>query len=406
MDLLEEQYNKKSAKSKKQKFILKLIIILSVLLVFTIIGIVLSLMNGEKRIGIYKITINGEDFDTSENSIIDFEGSKYISISKFANTQGYDYFNGEYGIADEDKSKCYIETTFGIVGFESDTNGIYKANDKLDDEHFTLGKNIITYNNSLYIAVEDLDIAFNLYEVYDEKTNTVTIESTDYFTNKYATQILEQKNAEIDENNENLKAISYERIIVKKNNSYGILDFNFEEIMGFKYQSILFDEYAQTFIVSTDSGKYGLFDINGQKIVNLMYDSIEVLNYSPLLYKVKADNKYGIMKEDGNLLTDIEYDEIGYPANSSKNINYTLIIPEINSDIEESIIACKDNKYGLIESKSGKILLPFDYVGIYSVTREDAETKLLTNYYFIETEETIYFLTDYIEKYNQIIVNR
>lgn len=405
MDLLEEQYNKNNEKNKSQKLIMKLIIILSVLLVIIIIGIVLSLMQGEREVP-YQITINGQPFDTKDNAVIDFEGSKYIGIKKFTNTQGYDFFNGEYGIVNEDKTKCYVNTTLEIIGFEADSNEIYKVNDVLDNENFTLNKKIINYDNNLYIAVEDLEIAFNLYEDYNAKKNTTIIQTSDDFIESYSPKILEQKGAEIDKNTENLKAISYERIVVKKNNSYGILDFEFEEIVGPKYNSILFDECAQTFIISTNNGQYGILNMNGETIVNLIYDNIEILNYSPLLYKVKNDNKYGIMKEDGTLLTNIEYDQMGYPANASKDINHTLIVPEMDEGIKESIIVCKDRKYGLIEAETGNVLLPFNYEGIYSVTREDSQTKELKDYYFIQTEEQIYFLTDYMERYNKIIVNR
>ena len=124
------------------------------------------------------------------------------------------------------------------------------------------------------------------------------------------------------------------------------------------------------------------------------------MNYNPILYKVKKLDKYGIAKEDGSILNEIQYDSIGYPEDRAKEINYTLIIPNLNENIPKSIVVCKDKKYGLIDFETGKEILECELKGIYSATKDE------TVYYIVETENgKKVFLENYIDSLNKITVN-
>ena len=49
---------------------------------------------------------------------------------------------------------------------------------------------------------------------------------------------LTEKGYTLDENNNNLKAVAYDMIVVSKNSKKGIMDTNFQEIVGAKYDTI------------------------------------------------------------------------------------------------------------------------------------------------------------------------
>ncbi len=397
MDLLQDNKNKKK-KTPAQKLVLALLIILIVLCV--IIGGVIAYLSIEGGQKPYSITINGNVIDFNNIQIIVNEyGQKYISLKSICSILEYNYYNGEFKIAEEDKTKGYIDNGINIIQFFANSKRIYKTNEKsnLDYEYYNLENKIIVSAENLYIALDDLDIALNLIVTYSEANNQTVIESPEYW--------ISQKKEDFSKNNfiisntpENLKTLSYGFIVISKDNKYGVLNLYGEEIIGNKYNTITFSEYTGDFIVSNTNNKFGIITNNGLAKVNLQYDNIEILNFDPLLYKVKRLEKYGIMKHDGSIINDIEYDSIGYPENKAKEINYTVIIPNLNENIPESIVICIDNKYGLLNLETGNELIPCTLDGIYSAT-EDGK-----NYYIVETQNNKMFLENYIDNLNKVTV--
>lgn len=400
MDLLQDN-KKKNGKTQAQKIILALLIILTIICI--IIGIALVYLSTHKDSNKeYSIALNGKIIEEDMISLKIIEnGTKYVSLKAISNQFDYLYYNGEFKVAEENKSKGYINNGFNIIQFFADSKEIYKTNEDsiTDYEYYKLDNNILSIEENLYIALDDLDVALNLILSYSAKNNQTVILSSDYWITQNKDK-LEENDITISDSSENMKALSYGYVVINKDGKYGVISLSGDELIGNKYNEITFCEYTGDFIVSNSNSKFGTISNEGIAQINMQYDSLEILNYNPLLYKVKRLNQYGIIRKDGSIVNDIIYNSIGYPENKEREINYTLIIPSLNENIPESIVVCSnDNKYGLINLETGAEVLECNLNGIYSVTDGD------TIYYIVETQESKAFLENYINDLNKIIVN-
>ena len=386
MNLLEE--NRKPEKTGKQKFILFLLVISIILLVITIgaIGILLSI--GTKTPKTTKIKINNKDATTvSQNFMITTtEGQTYISLKELASLLNYTYYNGGYLEFSENKAKCYIDNEYEIIGFEKNSNKIYKLvlNDKLGYQYFELNNNIIYSNDLLYINANDLQIALNVV------IQNGNIWTTGGMLTVYQTEISKIGYSNIDSNQNNLKALAYNLIVVNKESRKGLINLNLEEIVGTKYNTMEFVELTNDFIVSSN-GKFGIIKSTGETKVSLIYDDIKIFSYEPLLYIAKKDNQFGIIDKDGLIVASPVYDKIGFDENKTQNIESTLVIPEIINGIGKTIVVEKDNKYGLVEIDRRIIILDCVFDGIYARNIEDGVN------YFAKSNGQEYSLYDYLE---------
>lgn len=399
MDLLEENKNK-NTKSSGQKMVLTLLITSIVLCV--IIILILMVLPKQQKTSKYTIMINGKSVSATDIGLIPTEdGNIYMSLKLLCNNIGYKYYNGEFRIAGEDKNKGYIDNGMCIVQFFADSKKIYKTeeNSNKDYEYYELKNKILDINNALYISLDDLNVGLNLVNNYFKEANQSVIQTAQYIIEQN-TEKFKEKGLIISNISENNRAMAYGYIVVDKEGKYGVFNLQGEEKIGAKYNSIIFSENTESFIVSNTNDKFGIITVDSETKVNLQYDSIEILNYNPILYKVEKLDKYGIAKEDGTILNEIQYDSIGYPEDREKEINYTLIIPNLNENIPKSIVVCKDKKYGLIDFETGKEILECKLTGIYSATNDE------TVYYIVETENgKKVFLENYIDSLNKITVN-
>lgn len=398
MDLLEDN-KKENKKTPAQKVVLALLIISIVLCI--IIGTLMVVLSIKGESKPYSISLNGKNIDTSVLQMVTQEnGNNYISLKSICNQFGYNYYNGEFKIAEEDKSKGYIDNGTNIVQFFTNSQKIYKTseNSNTDYEYYNLDNEILTYGGNLYIAIYDLDIALNLILSYSEQNNQTTISSPEYWISQKK-QALNEIGVTISNTQENMKALAYGYMVISKDGKYGVINLNGEELIGNKYTSIMFSEYTGDFIVSNTGNQFGVITKKGVAKIDLQYDSIEIINYDPLLYKVKKFEKYGVVKEDGTLISDIIYDSIGYPKNKAREINYTLIIPKLNENIPQSIVVCSKGKYGLIDLETGKEIISCSLDGIYSATEKEK------NYYIVENQKNKFFLENYVDNLNRVTVN-
>ena len=400
MDLLQDYNKSKKKKTKGQKIVLTLLII-SIILSCVVVGVMFYLsIKGESKQ--YTIQINGKNIDTSSLGLsITQSGEKYISLRLLCSHLGYNYKNGEFQIPGEDTNKGYIYNNINIIQFFGESKEIYKTEEDtdLDNAYFKLKNKIIQNDNSLYICLNDLPVALNLIVNYSQEDNQTTILTSEYFINQ-KTEEFKTQNITISNKLENIKALSYGYMIINKDGKYGVNSLTNNEIIGNKYNSITFLEKTGEFIVSNKNNKYGILTNDSEVKIKIQYDSIEILNYNPLLYKVEKTGKHGVVTEDGDVLGEIEYDIIGYPKDENIGINYTLIIPEINENIPESIVVAKNGKYGLIELETGEEILECNLKAIYSATGKDE-----VEYYIVETETEQLFLEKYVESLNRITVN-
>lgn len=389
MDLLQDN-KKKPTKTPAQNFVLFLLIVSIILCI--IIGIIMVILNAKGETKQYSLIINETSVDLNNIQLITTENNtKYIPLKSICNILEYDYYNGEFKTTGEDKTKGYIDNNTNVIQFFADSKKIYKTSEKtnLDYEYYTLNHDIIFSNDNLYIALEDLDVALNLILNYSTEDNQTTIQTSEYWINQKS-DTFKESNITISNTIENMKALSYGYIIISKEEKYGVINLEGEELIGNKYNNILFSEYTGDFIVSDTSNKFGVISKDGVAKINLQYDSLEIINYEPLLYKVERLEKYGVLNKNGKIINEIKYDSFGYPENRNKGINYTLVIPNLNENIPESIVVCANNKYGLLDLETGNEIISCDLDGIYSVS-EDEKT-----YYIVETQNKKMFLENFI----------
>lgn len=395
MDLLGQEIEKKQ-QPKGKKIVLMLLIISIILLMLVLVMIFALQGNKTKTLG---LSINGKDIQITEGMLTsDESGVNYISLRQLSSLIGYEYLRGGYLEYIEDNTKCYLQGESQIIGFEANSNQIYKTiqNSETDYEYYKLNNNILQLNDVLYIALDDLNVACNAIYAFSNENYKIVINTSEYLLQEYAKTFTE-KGLKINDDFNNKKAVAYNMIIVaNESGRMGVVNSNLESIIGHKYTTMEFDEFSNNFIVS-DENKYGIISKQGNIIADLKYESIRIINYSPLLYEVKLNNKYGVLNETGKLIVNIEYDKLGFTENSNLT-EPTLIVENLNND-QDGIIVCKEGKYGIVSLKTGQTIINCEVDKIYSKTSSNGEKQ-----YFIQLQNTEIELSRYIEYINTTTV--
>ena len=339
------------------------------------------------------INIDEKSVVIDQKTVINVDGKNYISLEQISKPIGYNYVQGGYLEYTEDDKKCYLENKNQIIGFEADSNKIFKTtvNSKTDYKYFQLNNNILYNNQTLYIALEDLGVGCDLGYNYSEKENTIEIRTLSNVIKLYEKKLKEKSlkiSTDVFDNN---KSVLYGMLIVSnENGKMGVVNSNLETIIGMKYAKIFFDEYSQNFIV-TDDNKYGVVSKEAQRIIDLKFQNIEIINYDPLLYKVKLNDKYGVLRSNEITIVNTEYDNIG----TSDGL---LIIKNINNTDQDGIIVGKDGKYGIINIQSGSMIVNCELNKIYS-KNENNSVK-----YYIKNGDIETTLEEYIDMINTTVV--
>lgn len=395
MDLLGQEIEKKQ-QPKGKKIVLMLLIISIILLMLVLVMIFALQGNKTKTLG---LSINGKDIQITEGMLTsDESGVNYISLRQLSSLIGYEYLRGGYLQYIEDNTKCYLQDESQIIGFEANSNQIYKTirNSETDYEYYKLNNNILQLNDVLYIALDDLNVACNAIYAFSNENYKIVINTSEYLLQEYAKTFTE-KGLKINDDFNNKKAVAYNMIIVaNESGRMGVVNSNLESIIGHKYTTMEFDEFSNNFIVS-DENKYGIISKQGNIIADLKYESIRIINYSPLLYEVKLNNKYGVLNETGKLIVNIEYDKLGFTENSNLN-EPTLIVENLNND-QDGIIVCKEGKYGIVSLKTGQTIINCEVDKIYSKTSSNGKKQ-----YYIQLQNTEIDLDRYIEYINTTTV--
>lgn len=400
MDILEQEINKnKKQPSNKKKMVLTLLIVCIFILV-----VLLALVTVLKGKGTVKksLFVNGLEVELKDELIIEDEaGTKYISLEAGAELIGSRYFNGEYGKNEEDRNKCYIQNTNEAIGFELDSNQIYKVelSTNVESQHFELANNVIKNNDGkLYATIEDFSKACNVAVGISEDGNKIEMNTCDYLYEAYSTTIQEgNKYTSMSDDYNNKKAIYYGMLVVNDGANYGVIDTDMETVIGAKYKKITFNEFTQSFIAMSNN-KYGVLSDEGKVNIEFKYDSIRIIKYSPLLYEVKQNNKYGVLNDKGDTIINIEYDSLGYKGNEENGS--VLIIEGINSGKDDGMIVYKDGRYGIANIKTGDLILKCELEKIYSKTSEDDKIT-----YYVQIKGYDYTLEEYIKYVNTTVVN-
>ena len=189
---------------------------------------------------------------------------------------------------------------------------------------------------------------------------------------------------------------NYEYFILKKNNTYGVIDKNQNIIVEPNYTEVvipnpekavficyqdeeiiilneqkqeLFTEYQKvepirlkniasdlmyekTVLKYTEDEKFGLIDYTGKRITKAIYEELDTLPYKEGELLVRQDEKYGVINIRGNKLVNIEYDQVevdGYYTDENK-YKYSGYI--VSNTTEEGY------RYGYVDYKGKELLEP------------------------------------------------
>ena len=395
MDLLGQEPQKKQ-KTNGQKVVLMLLITSIVLSIFIIIMIFALQGNKTKTLG---LNIDGKDVQITQNMLIsDESGVNYISLQQLSTSIGYNYLRGGYGEYAEDETKCYLESQSQVIGFEADSNKIYKTtqNSETDYEYYTLNNKIIQSNGILYIALDDLTVGCNLVCTFSNEQYKILINTPEHLSKGYVTTFTE-KGLTIDTDIQNKKAIVYNMVVVSnENGKLGVVDTKANTVIGQKYTTMKFDEFSQRFIVSNNN-RYGIVSKEGSIIAELKYENVRIINYSPLLYEVKLNNKVGVLDEKGNLIVNIAFDKLGFSENSNLT-EPTLIINNLTNN-QDAMVVYTEGKYGLVSLTTGQMIVNCELEKIYSRTDNSGLKK-----YYVQLQNTEIELARYIQDINTTTV--
>ena len=271
------------------------------------------------------------------------------------------------GILDKDEEQGKITSETYFVSFKDNKWGVINSK----------GEDIITpsYQEMIIIPNPKNDIFLCTYDV-------------NYETGEYKTKVLNSKNEEIltgydkiepiqnyDDNNN----IWYEDNVlrVQKDGKYGIIDFKGTEILPIEYEEITAVKGITKAIKVKKDGKYGVVDNEGKEILKTEYISIEALgkdNKSGYIVQ-NSELKFGIANYSNNIILESQYEKIekvfGNDLYVVRKDNKQIIVDKtgkevLNGDYNEikailkakdaGVIFVKDNKYGVMNFNSEKIL--------------------------------------------------
>ena len=181
--------------------------------------------------------------------------------------------------------------------------------------------------------------------------------------------------------------IQENRIIVGKNDYYGVINFKNEVIIPLKFKGVgaVRKVHGQAAYMLKMNSKYGIVDFNGNPIIPLEYESIDYV-YGAVLkpemgyYIVSKNGDHGIFNNKGEILLEPIYDSVVqingsyfiyespndsniFEADSKKKL-LTGVYDKLSYFKEKKkLIATQQSKVGLIDF-SDNILIPFDYDNI------------------------------------------
>ena len=257
----------------------------------------------EKRVLIYEE--NGKYGVINLNGEIVVE-AKYEEISSLGYKEGEILVkeNGKYGIID-DKGNQKIKNKFDLI---------------LSDEFYSLKDG---YGKSGYIVRNTTSDGYR-YGYYDYE----------------GSEVLEVEYNEISRVNE-IENSDEIYLVASKNGQYGVF-VNNSKIINTQYQSIVYNESIQMFIVER-TGKYGAINSKGVEILNTSYSEIQV---NGIYLYTKKDEEQKVYNNEGK--------EVNIPFTttivSTTNPEYYIITEEdeysiLNSHFEK----ISKNKYKYIE---------------------------------------------------------
>ncbi len=387
------QRNLNSEKDKRTSMIILVCIILVAML---IAGLMYAIMYIQQNT--FRVYINGKTVNLPSDMILIDEatGKIHVDIMGIASYLGYDSHKGEYKLYTEDENKCWVNCEEETASFFLNSNKISKVvpDQTKDYEDYTISDPVVRRNNKLYCTPEGIKIAFNITFEYNQEAKNIQIYTLPYLVENYTAQFktLGYKDG-IDDDFNNQKAILYNLFVVKKdNNLYGVVNSQNKEVIGSRYNKMVFNENAREFYVTNTLNKKGIVTENGTTKINLLYDEINMIDKNNGLYIVKNNNRYGVLGNTGNIVIHLEYEQIGVDVTKFPNNNIT------NKYVlfENAIPVYQNKKWGMFDVK-GNLILPLDYdaIGYSAGATGNLSGKVVNNLLIIPTYKAIVFGKDF-----------
>lgn len=228
---------------------------------------------------------------------------------------------------------------------------------------------IPSIKNDLFICVYDVD-----YENDTYKTKVIDSKNKEKFTGYDLAEVIENK----DSNN----ILWYEEVLrVKKDNKYGLIDYNGKEILPTEYDSIEALEGVKNSLIIKKEEKVGLCDNQGNIIIEPEYKEIKAIgnDYKNGYVVINSDNKYGLVDFTKQVILEPKYEEVKTVTSTN-----TYVVKEegklkvINKDLETlvenkfddvkqinngNIVFVKNKKYGIMNTQ-GQITTKAEYDNI------------------------------------------
>lgn len=331
-------------KKKKLMIIIGIAVVGVIVIMMIIIGII-SAANKQKN-NMY-IDGSGTKIDASIMQI-GSDNVPYICVEKLAPKLSYQFFNGEYGTGNEDKTHCYVRNENEIALLEMDTDVVYKTLVKDDTstfDYYKMSYKVKRINDKLYISLPTMQKVFNVKYTYDSEKNVLRINTLQSLYNKYNASLKAAGYYEISSEFSNQKALIENMVVViTKDRMHGVLNIQDNSvIIGTKYSNMIYSEGTNEFFVQNNN-KCGILVKNTQGEatvkVEFAYDSLKLIDNNIGLYLAQDNRKYGVLDKTGKIIINLEYDKIGienpklFPMDNIKNsyVLYDNCIPVKQGD--------------------------------------------------------------------------
>lgn len=375
MNLIEESFKNKEQKKKKKTAGIVLGAIIVVVLI--IIGIAAYLFYIQSTT--MRLLLDGQSNEALKQIVVFDNGKMYAPIKEIATYLGYSSYNGEYTQRSEDQSKCYVQNENEVANFSLGSNAIYKLDLTAGNENYEnvyVDDPVIARNGVLYATSEAIEKAFNVSFQYDENSNRIYIYTLPYLIQTYTPRVLDYGYTSLSDVFANEKAILSDMLVVSNENNngmYGVIDINGNTILEDKYDNITYLPETGDFKVESD-GKVGIMGSKGETRIQIMYDSIELMDSDAGLYLASNNGKYGVIDIRGNIKIYIENDEIGVDISpfSQNNIKNKYILAG------NLIPVKKNNLWGLFDLNGNQVVdFYYDSFGYIARSNRDALSLLV-----------------------------
>ena len=336
-----------------------------------------------------------EDFNTSELKLINDYENEYTTlyyneknkeiIGKIDDEEKLKYdVIGKYGKLY--KSPIHIENNY--IALESNSFGNYSIEKDEEGNDYLIDKNGITTKSyetitPIYYKINDI-LKVDYLFLRDKNTSFLLNIKDNKLNNLNERYELIKIN-----NNKTDKYNNPKYLIAKKNNKYGLIEYNGNIVLDYIYDEL--DNYTSKdeYIIKKDK-LYGMINSKGEYIINNSYDDIkQIENYIILL----KNNKISILYNNKIIVDEtIVYNYSKLPDNIHVINDSLYIITSI--DAEEFSKSFLDNSGSYLINKEGKIKKIDGYLnGIYKIKENYQEE--LSFLYSINENNTKLLITVY-----------